>query len=238
MNIIRGLLAAICAAGIFLSSQANAACPSPLTGKDAAATTQNFATQNDASNNCVGESAAYQAVQFTATLQSSASGNGNGTALSTTGLAGASMTVNCVSCSGGTTVNFEAQEDGSDFVPIQGFKLDGSGPTTTVTTAGATVWQFNLSGVQQIRARVSNYSAGTVSATIHAISVPSAYSSVGTVQITSPWVNNVSQFGGSNVTTGTGASGSGIPRVTVANDSTHPVTQSTGNGTNTSAWLT
>lgn len=39
------------------------------------------------------------------------------------------------------------------------------------------------------------------------------------VQGTSPWVENISQFGGSNVATGTGVSGSGIPRVTVANDS-------------------
>lgn len=39
------------------------------------------------------------------------------------------------------------------------------------------------------------------------------------LQSTSPWVDNVSQFGGSNVVTGTGASGAGIPRVTVANDS-------------------
>ncbi|HWR15177.1 MAG TPA: hypothetical protein VN577_10130 [Terriglobales bacterium] len=38
-------------------------------------------------------------------------------------------------------------------------------------------------------------------------------------QGTSPWVTNISQFGGNAVVTGTGASGSGIPRVTVANDS-------------------
>lgn len=38
-------------------------------------------------------------------------------------------------------------------------------------------------------------------------------------QGTSPWVENVSQFGGSNVVTGTGASGAGIPRFTVSNDS-------------------
>ena len=45
-------------------------------------------------------------------------------------------------------------------------------------------------------------------------------SSVLTVnQGTSPWVENVSQFGGSAVVTGTGASGAGIPRVTVSNDS-------------------
>ena len=34
-----------------------------------------------------------------------------------------------------------------------------------------------------------------------------------------PWNENVSQFGGSAVATGTGASGAGIPRVTVSNDS-------------------
>lgn len=38
-------------------------------------------------------------------------------------------------------------------------------------------------------------------------------------QGTSPWVSNVTQFGSSNVVTGTGNSGAGIPRVTVSNDS-------------------
>jgi len=45
-------------------------------------------------------------------------------------------------------------------------------------------------------------------------------------QGTSPWVNNISQFGGNNVVTGTGTSGVGIPRVTVANDSNILATQS------------
>jgi hypothetical protein len=35
----------------------------------------------------------------------------------------------------------------------------------------------------------------------------------------SNWSTNVAQFGGNNVVTGTGASGNGIPRVTVSNDS-------------------
>jgi len=34
-----------------------------------------------------------------------------------------------------------------------------------------------------------------------------------------PWSENVTQFGGTNISTGTGASGTGIPRVTVSNDS-------------------
>lgn len=45
-------------------------------------------------------------------------------------------------------------------------------------------------------------------------------------QSTSPWVSNISQFGGSNVVTGTGTGGAGIPRVTVSNDSNVQATQS------------
>lgn len=45
-------------------------------------------------------------------------------------------------------------------------------------------------------------------------------------QGTTPWVDNVSQFGGSNVVTGTGISGAGIPRVTVSSDSSVQSVQS------------
>jgi hypothetical protein len=77
-------------------------------------------------------------------------------------------------------------------------------------------------------------------------------------QSTSPWVvsgavtttppsnasTNVTQFGSNNVATGVGASGVGIPRVTVANDSNVLSTQSgtwtvqPGNTPNTAPWLT
>lgn len=46
-------------------------------------------------------------------------------------------------------------------------------------------------------------------------------------QGTSPWVTNITQFGSSAVVTGTGASGAGIPRVTVSNDSNVIVSQAT-----------
>jgi hypothetical protein len=39
-------------------------------------------------------------------------------------------------------------------------------------------------------------------------------------QSSGPWTVNVTQYGGSNIVTGTGAGGAGIPRVTVSNDST------------------
>jgi len=38
-------------------------------------------------------------------------------------------------------------------------------------------------------------------------------------QATTPWVDNITQFGSSNVVTGTGIGGAGIPRVTVSSDS-------------------
>jgi hypothetical protein len=50
--------------------------------------------------------------------------------------------------------------------------------------------------------------------------------SLAVTQSTSPWVTNISQFGGNNVVTGTGTSGVGIPRVTVSNDSNILATQS------------
>ena len=52
------------------------------------------------------------------------------------------------------------------------------------------------------------------------LSVNFSNTTIAVTQSTSPWVENVSQFGGNNVVTGTGVSGLGIPRVTVSNDST------------------
>lgn len=57
--------------------------------------------------------------------------------------------------------------------------------------------------------------------------------SVTSIQGTTPWVSNVSQFGSNAVVTGTGTSGVGIPRVTVASDSS--ITANAGTNLNTSA---
>ena len=53
--------------------------------------------------------------------------------------------------------------------------------------------------------------------------MPVAISSGGggpVTQGTSPWVDNVSQFGGSPILTGTGVGGAGVPRMTISSDST------------------
>ena len=57
--------------------------------------------------------------------------------------------------------------------------------------------------------------------------LPVGANTIGAVtQASGPWTNNVTQFGGSAVVTGTGAGGVGIPRVTISNDSSLAANQS------------
>lgn len=79
------------------------------------------------------------------------------------------------------------------------------------------------SGVWSV-GRTWNLSSGSDSVTVAGTTTIAG--TVTTNQGTSPWVENVSQFGGNNVVTGTGAGGAGIPRVTVSNDSNVLSTQS------------
>lgn len=58
------------------------------------------------------------------------------------------------------------------------------------------------------------------------IVIASNQSAIPVTQSTSPWVSNITQFGSSNVVTGTGVSGAGIPRVTISNDSSLAANQS------------
>lgn len=68
-----------------------------------------------------------------------------------------------------------------------------------------------------------------VSGTVTANAGTGTFTVSGTVtanQGGAPWAENITQFGGVALSTGTGASGTGIPRVTVANDSNILATQS------------
>lgn len=105
----------------------------------------------------------------------------------------------------------------------------GNFPATQAVTQSTSPWV--VSGTVTANAGTGTLTVGQSSGANLHVNVDSAPSTTvtGTVtsnQGTSPWVNNISQFGGSNVVTGTGASGSGIPRVTVSNDSNILATQS------------
>jgi hypothetical protein len=98
------------------------------------------------------------------TLQNAAVATGNGTVLSVAGHATAILNVTTsVAASGGTTLNFEASVDGTTFVSILG-NLVG---TNTLAVSGLNAamvgdWEFNVAGYTQLRARISAYSAGTI----------------------------------------------------------------------------
>src|SRR5271165_3331889 len=67
------------------------------------------------------------------TLQSGATASGNGTVLAVQGLSAALVTVNCsVACTGGTTINFEISQDGTNFVAVNGQQLGTNTIATTV----------------------------------------------------------------------------------------------------------
>lgn len=99
-------------------------------------------------------------------MQTAAVANGNGTILTVLGYATAILQVkSSVAMSGGTTVNFEVSADaGVTWVPISGHQVGDKGSlVNTVTFDGD--FRFNVAGFSQLRARISAYSAGTVTIT-------------------------------------------------------------------------
>jgi hypothetical protein len=110
------------------------------------------------------------------TLQSAAVANGNGTTLSVNGYTDVIFSVNCsVSCAGGTTINFEGTEDGTNYEALARTSKLGAPATigaTVVNQASGTITLFRapVAGLQAVRARISAYSAGTITITGRAVS--------------------------------------------------------------------
>lgn len=104
---------------------------------------------------------------------------------------------------------------------------------------GNTTFEATQATGTNLHTTVDNFPATQpVSGTVAVSNFPATQA---VTQSTSPWVENVSQFGGSNVVTGTGASGAGIPRVTVSSDSsinTVPQTNTNGSVSNSTSVTT
>src|SRR5579884_1498233 len=95
-------------------------------------------------------------------------------------------------------------------------KMGGVFNTTqpTVTNGQIVDAQYSARG-----AAIVATGTDTFNVTVNA-ALPTGSNTIGAVtQASGPWTQNITQFGGTNIATGTGASGTGIPRVTVANDS-------------------
>ncbi len=176
--------------------------------------------------------------QSQAVMQNAAVANGNGTALNVAGTATAVLTVNCSSCAGGTAVNFEGTSDGTNYTSILGVLAGTTTTGTSTTTAGVGVWVFSTAGFQNVRARISAYSAGTVTVTGRSVDAPPGDTgaavisgTITTNQGTSPWIV---AGGGTAGSPGTAAltiqgisSGTAVP-VTVPLSSAMPVMETDG----------
>lgn len=86
-------------------------------------------------------------------------------------------------------------------------------------TANTTPWLVNLAAGSAVIGHVIT-DTGSTTAVTALPSIPTGANTIGAVtQASGPWTQNITQFGGTNISTGTGAGGTGIPRVTVSNDS-------------------
>lgn len=106
-----------------------------------------------------------------------------------------------------------------------------SAPTTTVTgtvavTQSTSPWVVStaqlpttLGAKTTANSTAVNIASDQTVPISGSVSVSNFPATTAVTQSTSPWVENVSQFGGSNVVTGVGNSGAGIPRFTISSDS-------------------
>ena len=110
--------------------------------------------------------------------------------------------------------------------PAAGALADNLGnPTTTEIGANLLAWDATNNVWRRVQVDAAT---GTLKVDGSGATQPvsgTITANQGTANAT-PWNENVAQFGGTNVSTGTGASGAGIPRITVSNDSNVLATQS------------
>jgi hypothetical protein len=96
-------------------------------------------------------------------LQLAATANGDGSEIVAEGYNSITFEVLCDTCSGGTAINFERSFDGLTWSAAS-FQLTASPYTiaTSTTTSGTTYWRAPIGNFERFRARISSYSAGTV----------------------------------------------------------------------------
>jgi hypothetical protein len=146
------------------------------------------------------------------------------------------------------TVTFESSADGVSFFSRVCRQTDLTGILSTTTSTFPSEWRCNGASMNQFRVRVSSFTSGSTTANFRAgtgvgpvflnAPIPAGSNIIGIVTTdqtthgtTDLVAADVTKFGGTNISTGTGASGVGIPRVTVSNDSTVTANQGTANAT-------
>jgi hypothetical protein len=97
---------------------------------------------------------------------------------------------------------------------------------TTLTTGNASPLQLDSAGNLLVNLKANSFGTVTVTGTVAISGTTPVSGTITANQGGAPWSENITQFGGVALSTGVGASGTGIPRVTVANDSNILSTQS------------
>lgn len=104
------------------------------------------------------------------TMQNAATANGNGTAIVTTDLTTNAMFGGVGFQITGTfsaTINFEVTFDGANWVSVMATSLADDSRAASTTTSGA--YSILLNGAIQARARISNYTSGSVTVVGHLV---------------------------------------------------------------------
>jgi hypothetical protein len=155
------------------------------------------------------------------TMQSAATGNGSGTAMPITVPGYALVDAVCsITCSGGTTINFEGNTVATaTYSVVQGYPI-GGGPCATSTQSGGR-WFVPTAGLANLEAVISSYSAGTITVTGYQIggAVPfNCLSAAGALSLESTQQSVLSAIGatgavnpGTAANWGIGANGATIP---------------------------
>ncbi len=105
----------------------------------------------------------------------------------------------------GGVVTFEASDDNANWYAVQACRMDTAVCATTYTLQATTnaPFEVDVGGGTNFRVRLSTVITGTatVNVGVDAQALPSEPSTT-TFQGTSPWVDNISQVGGTNIVTG------------------------------------
>jgi len=98
-------------------------------------------------------------------LQSAATGTGNGTAVNCTDLSKGAFKIITLQVAGisGDTITWEATIDGTNWAAFSVTNLGTAAAATTATANG--IYSADVTGIVQFRARISTYSAGTITVT-------------------------------------------------------------------------
>lgn len=151
------------------------------------------------------------------TMQSAAAATGNGTNLNVLGYV--SIIVNIT----GTfvaTVIFEASVDDTTFVAISAHQVGVAGNLSSTTTVAGD-FRISVAGYKSVRARISAFTSGTVTAKGYASPVAGQGTTVNANIISNSAVNqsdNIAQVAGTAVDVNSGVKSAGTMRVILATD--------------------